>query len=445
MLPVEQCAVCGDDATSNKQYGATTCHSCRVFFHRAVKAKEKKSCRLRGNCPINRFTRTQCRACRLAQCVKAGMQKLGKKRKPSEDQRPSKITEEDVNTTRATTSLPCSPHVSKPACVISTNPNSAREGSQSVKCMRIAVITSTPTRTKYSKKEDQVNSESPKGPWVGNPEEFSIQTLIVTSSLIPERLSTTLNLAADAVLPKITKQIIEPLISMDQFALSRVKEGHRAWYPNQYGLLVFQFYESLVKEFLGCWLSSWPSFLADHTNQVSTTLCGLVVGLEQCFAHRGLYEQAVFSSPCITPSMERLWGNTFPMEEDYPGITMEGTENLASPWARHMDDEHFVSESVKLLADVVADDPVTAKLLTFLAFFSSDRVGSTCEEAQELLGREKSRIQEQLLHHLKRQGRSPYQVDEILSRMTEVGKLLLSSCLLHSGDVPCEDWKDIQL
>ena len=197
---------------------------------------------------------------------------------------------------------------------------------------------------------------------------------------------------------------------MDQFALSRVKEGHRAWYPNQYGLLVFQFYESLVKEFLGCWLSSWPSFLADHTNQVSTTLCGLVVGLEQCFAHRGLYEQAVFSSPCITPSMERLWGNTFPMEEDYPGITMEGTENLASPWARHMDDEHFVSESVKLLADVVADDPVTAKLLTFLAFFSSNRVGSTCEGAQELLGREKSRIQEQLLHHLKRQGRSPYQV-----------------------------------
>merc|ERR1712037_560050 len=142
MLPVEQCAVCGDDATSNKQYGATTCHSCRVFFHRATKAKKKKSCRLRGNCPINRFTRTQCRACRLAQCVKAGMQKLGKKRKPSEDQRPSKITEEDVNTTRATTSLPCSPHVSKPACVISTNPNSAREGSQSVKCMRIAVITS---------------------------------------------------------------------------------------------------------------------------------------------------------------------------------------------------------------------------------------------------------------------------------------------------------------
>jgi len=61
MLPVEQCAVCGDDATSNKQYGATTCHSCRVFFHRATKAKKKKSCRLRGLCPINRFTRTQCR------------------------------------------------------------------------------------------------------------------------------------------------------------------------------------------------------------------------------------------------------------------------------------------------------------------------------------------------------------------------------------------------
>ena len=45
-----------------RQYGATTCHSCRVFFHRTAKAKEKKSCRLLGSCPINRFTRTQCRS-----------------------------------------------------------------------------------------------------------------------------------------------------------------------------------------------------------------------------------------------------------------------------------------------------------------------------------------------------------------------------------------------
>lgn len=198
---------------------------------------------------------------------------------------------------------------------------------------------------------------------------------------------------------------------MDLFALSRLKDGHRAWYPNQYGLLVFQFYEIIVKEFLGCWLSSWPSFLANHTNQVSTTLYGLVVGLEQCFAHRGFYEQAMFSEPWITHSMERLWDNMSPMENDWPGITMEGTVNFASPWARHIDDEHFVSESLKLLADVVADDPVTAKLLTFLVFFSSNRVySSTFEGAQELLGSEKSRIQEQLLHHLNRQGRSPNQV-----------------------------------
>ena len=206
---------------------------------------------------------------------------------------------------------------------------------------------------------------------------------------------------------------------MDLFALSRVKEGHRAWYPNQYGLLVFQFYESIVKEFLGCWLSSWPSFLADHANHVSTTLVGLVVGLEQCFAHRGFYEQSLFSEPWVTHSMARLWDNMSPTpiraiaEKDVPGITMEGTENFASPWARHIDDEHFVSESVKLLADVVGDDPVTAKLLTFLVFFSepdSNRVRFTCKGAQELLGSERSRIHGLLLHHLDRQGRSPNQV-----------------------------------
>ena len=163
------------------------------------------------------------RACRLAQCVKAGMQKMGKKKNsllPFEDQHPSKITEEEVNMTRASMPLSSSPHMSKQVCVISTNPNSAREGSQSVKCMRIAVITTTPSRTKYSKKEDHVNSKSPKGPWVGHPEELNIPTLTVTSYFIPEKLSTTLNLAADAVVPKITKQIIEPLISVSSFIAS---------------------------------------------------------------------------------------------------------------------------------------------------------------------------------------------------------------------------------
>ena len=206
---------------------------------------------------------------------------------------------------------------------------------------------------------------------------------------------------------------------MDLFALSRVKEGHRAWYPNHYGPLVFQFYEGIVKEFLGCWLSPWPSFLAEHTNQVTITLCGLVLGLEQCFAHRGFYEQSLFSYPVITHSMARLWDNMYPMEDSFfsfssdsecPGITMEGTENLSSPWARHIDDEHFVSESMKLLADVVEDDPVTARLLTFLVFFSTNKVGPTFEGAKDLLGSQKSQIQEQLVRHLNRQGRRPYQV-----------------------------------
>ena len=199
---------------------------------------------------------------------------------------------------------------------------------------------------------------------------------------------------------------------MDLFALSRVKEGHRAWYPNQYGPLYFQFYESIVKEFLGCWLHPWPSFLAEHTNHATITLCGLVLGLEQCFAHRGFYEQSLFSFPVITHSMARLWGNMYPMEEDSqcPGITMEGTENLSSPWARHIDDEHFVSESMKLLADVVEDDPVTARLLTFLLFFSTNKVGPTCVGAEDLLGSEKNHIQEQLVQHLDRQGRSPQKV-----------------------------------
>ena len=129
---------------------------------------------------------------------------------------------------------------------------------------------------------------------------------------------------------------------MDLYALSRIREGGRAWYPDLYGNLLFQLTESIVKEFLSGWLGPWPLLLANHSNQVTTTLTGLVIGLEQCFAHRGYYEQALFSYPYITNSMMSLWDKMYQPEEDsaLPGITMEDTENLASPWAKHADDEH---------------------------------------------------------------------------------------------------------
>ena len=65
------------------------------------------------------------------------------------------------------------------------------------------------------KRDEDVNPESPRRHcWVNLPEELSMPTLAVTCSFIPEKLSTTLNLAAEAVVPKLTESVIEPLISV---------------------------------------------------------------------------------------------------------------------------------------------------------------------------------------------------------------------------------------
>ena len=207
---------------------------------------------------------------------------------------------------------------------------------------------------------------------------------------------------------------IHPLPQMDLYALSRIREGGRAWYPDLYGNLLFQLTESIVKEFLGGWLGAWPLLLANHSNQVTTTLTGLVIGLEQCFAHRGYYEQALFSYPYITNSMMSLWDNMYQPEEDsaLPGITMEDTENLASPWAKHADDEHFVTQSVELVANIVQDDPVTAKLLTLLIFFSSDK-----KDVEDVMAGERDHIRELLLHHIGRAGFGSKQVTTHLNRV----------------------------
>ena len=166
------------------------------------------------------------RACRLAQCVRAGMQKMGKTTSPllpSKDQRPS-ISDEEVN---GTMGLSSSSKEASVAPIFSIEAKSAREGSQSVKCMRIAVITTTPRRMKESKKEEDVNSESPrKHCWVGLPKELRMPTLAVTCSFIPGKLSTTLDLAADAVVPKLTKSILEPLISVSPTIPLYPEENH---------------------------------------------------------------------------------------------------------------------------------------------------------------------------------------------------------------------------
>ncbi|KAG7212981.1 hypothetical protein KM043_002321 [Ampulex compressa] len=72
------CEVCGD-RSSGKHYGIYSCDGCSGFFKRSIHSNREYICKaqgaLKGRCPIDKTHRNQCRACRLAKCFKANMNK----------------------------------------------------------------------------------------------------------------------------------------------------------------------------------------------------------------------------------------------------------------------------------------------------------------------------------------------------------------------------------
>ncbi|XP_076445865.1 nuclear receptor subfamily 2 group E member 1-like [Babylonia areolata] len=72
------CKVCGD-RSSGKHYGIYSCDGCSGFFKRSIHKSRVYTCKaqgeLKGRCPIDKTHRNQCRACRLARCFQADMNK----------------------------------------------------------------------------------------------------------------------------------------------------------------------------------------------------------------------------------------------------------------------------------------------------------------------------------------------------------------------------------
>ncbi|KAK7494840.1 hypothetical protein BaRGS_00013967, partial [Batillaria attramentaria] len=70
--------VCGD-RSSGKHYGIYSCDGCSGFFKRSIHKSRVYTCKaqgdLKGRCPIDKTHRNQCRACRLARCFQADMNK----------------------------------------------------------------------------------------------------------------------------------------------------------------------------------------------------------------------------------------------------------------------------------------------------------------------------------------------------------------------------------
>ncbi|KAL0126647.1 hypothetical protein PUN28_005191 [Cardiocondyla obscurior] len=70
------CKVCRDHS-SGKHYGIFACDGCAGFFKRSIRRNRQYVCKAKseGGCMVDKTHRNQCRACRLAKCIQAGMNK----------------------------------------------------------------------------------------------------------------------------------------------------------------------------------------------------------------------------------------------------------------------------------------------------------------------------------------------------------------------------------
>ncbi|XP_015589640.1 nuclear receptor subfamily 2 group E member 1 [Cephus cinctus] len=70
------CKVCRDHS-SGKHYGIFACDGCAGFFKRSIRRNRQYVCKAKseGGCMVDKTHRNQCRACRLAKCLQAGMNK----------------------------------------------------------------------------------------------------------------------------------------------------------------------------------------------------------------------------------------------------------------------------------------------------------------------------------------------------------------------------------
>ncbi|KAJ8335477.1 hypothetical protein SKAU_G00388190 [Synaphobranchus kaupii] len=75
LSPALLCKVCGD-SSSGKHYGIYACNGCSGFFKRSVRRRLIYRCQASmGMCPMDKAHRNQCQACRLKNCLEAGMNK----------------------------------------------------------------------------------------------------------------------------------------------------------------------------------------------------------------------------------------------------------------------------------------------------------------------------------------------------------------------------------
>ena len=67
-----KCPIC-QERTTGKHYGIECCDGCKSFFRRSIRSKANFRCDRIGQCDTKKKSDSRCRACRLAKCIQAGM------------------------------------------------------------------------------------------------------------------------------------------------------------------------------------------------------------------------------------------------------------------------------------------------------------------------------------------------------------------------------------
>ena len=110
------------------------------------------------------------------------------------------------------------PAINEVPSVPTSSPSSTIKETQHRACIRTAVITkNTFCGTNQNKKGYCVNPKTSETTLASFPRELSFWSMRLQplhGSIIPEKFATTLNRAGEAVVPKITKLVLEPLISV---------------------------------------------------------------------------------------------------------------------------------------------------------------------------------------------------------------------------------------
>jgi len=343
---MDKCGVCGDEASCHRLYGATVCSSCKVFFWRTVKSNTKFTCggSYIQKCKFDKFSRNKCKKCRHDKCLIMGM-------------RPELVNSKETTKQRKSGDYQKSP-VDKNYCT---------------EILAKSIPTSLTQDTQV---------------WT-----------LLSNDELKIYLDKTYEESNECIFEDLPKTFLKELIEMDESIVKQIQAKRKVVLPYSYvKMYVKNVLLKVVPTFLKMILRNTPnesiSYLA---SDITMSYIGLVSGLENCFRHGTLYEQAINSYPSPKSLLKMRYKLVSQMKVT-PAIPLESYEMQTSPWTESVEDEQFVAETHKQVEDLIKDDTTVSRLFTYLVLCSSTDKQSP-NEGEELIQIQK-KISSILYNHM---------------------------------------------